>query len=66
MQRKVGCYDALAGSVLFILQTLCLITAKVKAVLVFTAPIGSKLRDVAGTFCSASLRLQSKSYFYLG
>ena len=44
MQQKVGCYGAQSGSVLF-LQTLCLIAAKVKTGLDFTAPIGSKLRD---------------------
>ena len=44
MQQKVGCCGAQSGSVLF-LQTLCLIAAKVKTGLDFTAPIGSKLRD---------------------
>jgi hypothetical protein len=53
MQQKVGCYDAQSGSVLFLLQTLCLIETKVKAGMDFTASIGSKLRDAVGLICSA-------------
>ena len=45
MQQKVECCGASAGSFLIVPPTLCLIAAKVKTGLDFTAPIGSKLRE---------------------